>query len=366
MYKELEKRGLPDILTSRTGVRVTEENWRERRGELMDAVFEGEFGYPPDAPDYVKAELTEPDNDRFYAGKSVLRKVNLTVGLKAGAFTFPITLAWPVGRGRCPVFVHISFGKTGVHESNPTEEIIDNGFALASLYYQDICTDGPEGLSDGLSALLWKNKKRPPDGAGELAVWAWAASRVLDYLLTLDFIDPKNTAVIGHSRLGKAALLAGAVDERFAFTIPNNSGCGGAAVFRGKQGETAEKIHNRFPHWFCENFGRYSGKEEQMPYDNHFLLAALAPRRVCLGGAEQDTWAEPQSEYLSLLAAFPAYRLLGCDTSGFPEKPPVAGDIFQNEVASFHIRKGAHYLSREDWQVYMGYILGSDKTSVPL
>jgi hypothetical protein len=358
MFNELTKRGLPDVLTFRSGKKAeSAEDFATLREELLDSVFANEYGYPPQKPDYVHAELGEA-NSYFCAGKASLRRINLAVGINGAEFTFPFQFAHPVpvNDGGFPLIIHISFGKDITSASCPAEEILDNGFALASLCYQDICSDGPEGLSDGLSAVLWKDSARPSNGAGELALWAWAASRILDYLLTLDSVDKKNTAVIGHSRLGKAAVVAGAADERFKFVLINDSGCGGAALFRGKQGETAGKIFNAFPHWFCQDFGQYGDNEAAMPFDNHFLLAAIAPRKICIGGAEQDTWCDPPSEYLALYAAMDAYKLLGFDVSGLPERLPVAGDVFQNECVSFHLRKGTHYLSRDDWRVYMEYM----------
>ena len=210
--------------------------------------------------------------------------------------------------------------------------------------------------SDPLVEILYKGIEKQPYHAGKIRMWAWAASRALDYALTLECLDPDRAAVIGHSRLGKTALVAGMLDERFKMVISNDSGCSGAAILRGKKGEMIEKITNVFPHWFCDNYKKYAGKEDEQPFDQHFLVAASAPRHVYVASAELDWWADPVSEFLSCYAADEVYRRLGL--TGFVCEDVIPQPLckYQEGMIGYHVRTGDHYLGREDWNLYMDYM----------
>lgn len=179
----------------------------------------------------------------------------------------------------------------------------------------------------------------------------------MDYIKTLPEIDSENVAVIGHSRLGKTALLAGAVDERFRYVISNDSGCSGAALFRGKTGERIERITRLFPYWFCPEFKAYTGKDEEIPFDQNYLLGLIAPRFLCVGSSAEDANADPESELLCTAAANEAYALYGLrglvyDKNSMPSAP---ADYSDGEI-HYHLRAGTHFLSRRDWASYMNFI----------
>ena len=202
--------------------------------------------------------------------------------------------------------------------------------------------------------------RRKYDGTdwGKISMWAWGASRVLDYLLTRSEVDSENVAVIGHSRLGKTALWCAAQDERFRFAFSNDSGCAGAALERIKHenAETIESITRVLPYWFCENYHRYAKNVESMPFDQHFLLGAIAPRFLCVGSASLDAWADPYSEQLCCCEASQAWEVNGHMGFVGPKESAHIGDSFHEGNIGYHLRDGIHFLGRTDWLQYMAFM----------
>ena len=241
------------------------------------------------------------------------------------------------------------------------EEVLDNGYAVVSVNYTNITLDNRRCLEQNVKEKYFQDKLAamyPRTGSaswGKIAMWAWAASRIMDYLCGRDDIDRNRIAVIGHSRLGKTALWCAAQDERFSAVMANCSGCAGDSLFRGRQGEMIQDITREFPYWFCENFKSYVGLENEVPFDQHDLLSLIAPRGLCIGAAVEDQWADPVSQFLSAAAASPAWELYGQRGLICEDRLPVAGDFFAEGRVSFHLRQGSHFLSRTDWLNYMQY-----------
>ena len=345
----------PDILMFNNGTLVTnEEQWQERRTELKEILMRQEYGYMPPLPKAVKGEVESSDH-KCASGHAVLDRINITFDTPKGDFTFPIMFFAPNDGKKHPLIVLINFGAEPYHMYFPAEEIIDNGFGLAVVYYNDVSQDNDD-LTDKLAGCF----DRPADGTGygKIMLWAYAASRAADYLVTRPEVDSHNMAVCGHSRLGKTAMVCGAFDERFKCVYSNDSGCDDAALEQTKHdgGETIAVMNKAFPAWFCENRRQYAGHEDTMPFDQHFLAALVAPRYLAIGSASLDDWADQYSEQLCAIASSPAWKVCGKDGYIGKETPADIGDIFSDGDVSYHLRDGMHFFGRYDWNVWMNFI----------
>jgi len=235
------------------------------------------------------------------------------------------------------------------------DDIIDRGYAVATMCYHDIFPDAP-GLKDHSVVSLFKGYGEGPESPDEwqaIGAWAWGSSRIVDYLATEPRIDMGKIVIMGHSRQGKAALWAGAQDTRFQVVISNDSGEGGAAISRREYGESIERVSSIQPAWFCPAFNQYRGKEQERPFDQHELLALMAPRALYVASAIKDQWADPKGEYLSAYYASPVYQLYGLKGLTSEEMPGIHEPIM-NDIG-YHIREGIHDVTRYDWLRFLDF-----------
>jgi len=368
---------LPDALTTNDGKKVTnQQQWENtRRPEILKLFQDNEYGVMPETDIQTSYRVVEESKGAL-GGKAIRRQVEITFSKNGKTRQMLVLLYMPKGVKKCPVFVSPNFQGNATTTTDPAviaspfstyerahqtsrwsiDRIIDSGYAVATFHYYDIYFDKNDMLGESVYPLFGINSNADlQDNTGKaIAVWAWGCSRVLDYLLTLRNIDKHHTIVMGHSRLGKAALWCGAMDQRFSMVISNNSGCSGAALSRRNYGETVSRINNSFPWWFCNKYQSYNGDISSLPIDQHELLALIAPRPVYVASAEEDKWADPYGEFLSLQEAGKVYALYGLESLEGCSFPAVNEPLWKGNCG-YHIRTGIHDVTDYDWQCYIKF-----------
>jgi hypothetical protein len=354
---------LPEVLADKSGKRINSANeWTKvRRTEILKMLEENVFGKVPSTPWTESFRIVNEDKNAIN-GTATLKQVEITISSGGRSLPINLTLFIP-NKVKKPVPVFLLIDNRGPANTDPArvvksefwpvEEVVARGYAISVFSNSDVDPDNYDDFKNGIHGLL-DIGVRPPDAWGSIAAWAWGASRCMDYFETDKDIDRKRIAVLGHSRGGKTALWAGAVDQRFAMVIGNESGCGGAAIARRRLGETVARINTAFPHWFCSNYKKYADNENAMPFDMHMLLALVAPRALYIDCASEDLWGDPKGCYVSLYNSLPVFRLLktGADIPG--AMPPLNRQVISGKVG-FHIRDGVHDMLLKDWNYFMNF-----------
>lgn len=376
---------LPDVLPSSV---TSKEGWAKRRLEIMELLTREVYGKSPEIPQSVKFETTLPAGPSIN-GKAVRKQISVFFKGDSGP-ALDILIYLPANaKGPVPIFWGLNF--TGNHsvETDPAiplcrswmpndkkgvvvnnkatdagrgegasrwqiETAIDAGYGVATACYHDADPDFDDGFKNGVHGCFPEIEAKR-DGAtwGSIAACSWSMCVGMSYFTQDKAIDAKRVVAMGHSRLGKAAIWAGALDERFAILISNDSGAGGAALSKRNFGETVADLNTRFPHWFAGNFSKYNGKEAEMSFDQHFALATIAPRPLLVCSATEDLWADPKGEFLSAQATTPVYKLFGKEGMTASEQP--GPDKLIDSIVGYNLRTGKHDVTLEDWKAYIAF-----------
>ncbi|WP_145168763.1 glucuronyl esterase domain-containing protein [Rubripirellula lacrimiformis] len=368
---------LPDPLTMNDGRTVSDAaTWTNtRRPELMDLFRHHVYGHRP-TTDY-SVEFTQVSQTEVLGGTAIGRELKATIKIDDRTFSFPFVVFIPTGVDHpVPAVVLINNRyftpvKKVTEEYDsfiPVKDLIDRGYAVASFFTSDVDPDRADGYAEGIRSFFANGQPPTDDAWRSLSAWGFAASKVLDHLETLDTVDATKVAVVGHSRGGKTSLWAAAEDPRFAIGYSNHSGCGGAALSRRAFGETVARITSSFPHWFTPNYAKFAGRENELPVDQHELIGLIAPRGVYVASADEDLWADPRGEYLSLVESAPVFAVLGKQSIGQDVmkdpslrshvNPPALDTPLVVGQTGYHIGSGGHGLKHTDWKLFLDFADG--------
>jgi hypothetical protein len=377
---------LPDPLRFNNGkpVRHASDWTKRRRAEVLDLFAENVYGRSPRAPKTISYEKFEEEGNAL-SGKAIRKQVTINLSSKKDGPKEDVLIYLPAGaRKPVPIILLLNFSGNQAatkdpaiklatvwnprtrqkqqapedsrgRSNDPVDKILERGYGYATVCYQDIEPDFKGGYVNGIRAAFLKpvQSEPAPDEWGAIGAWSFGLSRVLDYFEKDKDIDSARVAILGHSRLGKTVLWAGAMDQRFAMVISSCSGEGGASLSRRNYGETISNLSGAFPYWFAGNFSKYAGRADQLPVDTHELIALIAPRPVYVTGGETDRWADPRGEFLACVAAGPVYSLFGKQDLGTDQMPaldqPIMGTI------AFHIHTGGHAITPFDWEQFLKF-----------
>ena len=384
--------GLPELLLLSDGTRITSAKlwWEKRRQEILKLFEHHVYGKAPNRPYEISFSVTSNDKCLFN-GLATKKEIEINITRAKNSLKLQLLIYLPNAPIKpIPIFVGLNyFGNHTVHNDPqitlspqwfpnnkkfgvkknlateasrgtqsyqwPIERILERGYGLATCYYGDIDPDYNDGFKNGVHPVFYEQGQTRPsaDEWGSISAWAWGLSRIADYLETDADVDQKRMAVTGFSRLGKTAMWAGVLDQRFSLVVSVTSGCGGAKLFKRHFGETTKNINKTFPHWFCENFKKYNDRENELPVDQHMLVALIAPRPIYIISAQEDLWTDPIGAFLSAKLAEPVYLLLGTEGMATEEMPQVNQPLLS--TIGYHLRKGKHEITDDDWERIMDF-----------
>jgi hypothetical protein len=381
---------LPELLTLSNGKKVNDaKTWTEkRRPELLKLFEEIEYGKMPGKPADLHFDVFDKGTPALN-GKAIRKQVTVYFTKDTSDHKMTLLIYLPVNaKGPVPLLLNISFSASNQMTDDPgvkigytwtkdgkkviadqpsrfpkmnIEQFMDAGIGFATVNYVDIEPDFKGGIKYGIRSQYLKAGQTLPaaDEWGAISAWAWGLSRAMDYFETDKQIDAKRIALQGASRLGKTVLWTGVHDTRFKVVIASISGEGGAAIARRNYGENIQHITDtsRYYYQFAPNYHSYAGKVNELPFDAHMLVALMAPRPLLLQTGDTDYWSDPKGEFLSAIAAAPAYKLFGLKGPGETTPMPKANDqsLLMNPLG-YYMHAGPHTVLPEDWQLFIKYL----------
>lgn len=350
---------LPELLVASDGTRIeTADQWMKiRRPELLKLYETEIYGKVPANAPKVTWEAEAPT--AVLNGVAVQKRIVGKVGDAADGPKINVTVYIPANaKGPVPIVLCINFGGGGrnpIPSGEPIADIIARGWGYANVGYADIQPDSAAFTQGVIGLTLAAGQTAPPpDGWGTIGAWAWGISRIVDYFETDKAIDASQVAIVGHSRLGKTVLWAGAQDPRIAVVFSSCAGEMGSSLARRDWGETVDDMAQNFAWQFAGNFQKWPGRWNDMPVDAHMLVALNAPHPVFITGGTTDQWADPKGEFLAALTAGPVYRLLGRKDLGVTELPPLDTPIISGDVG-WHYHTGGHSATPADWKAFLDF-----------
>lgn len=366
---------VPELLVTHAGQKVeTAQAWNQvRRNEVLKTFETQMFGVRPvERPADLTFKTLVMHEDALLSS-AILKRVRIAWKGPRGGQAMMATAFFPLSARQkaasCFLFLHrdgdaigsqrlsrdAQVGPADLNEHWPVRKLLARGYATVAFDVTDVAEDDYSAFGTDVFDCFQDPETRTSESWGALSAWAWGASRVMDWLETEKLVDPRHVAVAGLSRRGKAALWAGATDTRFAMVCSVCSGTCGAKLNHLKLPDSESLCRiSRFRHWFCRNFDKWAGKEVSLPFDQHWLLALVAPRLLCVASASEDAGAGPEGEYWAARLASPAWEIQGIRglvTTGFP----AAGEAQQEGHISYHLRKGGHDFVGQDWDRFLDF-----------
>lgn len=354
---------LPDLLKTNLNKRVrNKKDWENiRRAEVLKLFEDNVYGQVPRQFDSIKFSIINEDKTSM-AGKAHLKEVAIQVFKDGKSATMNLVLFVP-NDVPFPVPAFLLINNRSKDNMDPTrkiksdfwpaETVIDSGYAVAAFHVGDLAPDDKDLFINGV-LQLYPVQLNADNGMRAIGAWGWGASRTMDYFERDPAIDAKRVVLVGHSRGGKASLWAAAQDQRFAICITNCSGNTGAALSRRQFGERISVINEAFPHWFNTNYKKFNNNENNLPVDQHMLIALIAPRPVYATNASEDLWADPTGTFLALKHAEPVYSLYDLK-SMLPLQPPSVDQPIIHGPLAYHNRTGKHNLTLFDWTNFIKF-----------
>ncbi|WP_298712836.1 S9 family peptidase [Chitinophaga sp.] len=332
-----------------------------RRMEILRLFENNVYGQMPKDFDSIRFEPVREDGGAM-GGRAVLKETRIHVFRGGQSVAIGLTMFVPKNAAApAPVFLLINNRPKKNTDPDrkeksafwPAELVIDSGYAVAAFHVSDLAPDDKAKYTEGV-LRMYPEHLSMGNGMKAIGSWAWGASRVMDYFEKEPLVDAKKVVLVGHSRGGKTSLWASAQDERFAICVTNCSGNTGAALARRQFGERISRINSVFPHWFSNNYKNYNDKENDLPVDQHMLIALIAPRPVYATNATKDLWADPTGTFLALKNAEMVYALYK-EKSTLPATPPAPDVTLTNGILGYHNRTGEHDMTEFDWQQFIRF-----------